>query len=204
MRILEANEESIGEAAAIIRLGGVVIYPTDTVYGLGCLPSDPEATKRVCEIKKRRGSPLPLACHTREDAKRIVEWNRIADNLAGKFWPGSLMLILPAKIYYPMWVTGGSRNLGVRIPDHQVSLELIRLSGGVLVSTSANKSGETPPKNANEAVMQIGDQVDLILDAGPAPLNLPSTVLDLTGDELKILREGPVTLDEIHEALNGL
>ena len=201
MEIVEASEENIRKAAVIIRLGGVVIYPTDTVYGLGCDPANVDATRRICEIKGRADKPLPLACSDVETARRIVEFNPIAERLAERFWPGPLTMVLPARVDYPIWVTHGARTLGVRVPDHQVARRLAKLSGGVIVSTSANKSGDPPPKTAQEAAEQIGEEVDLILDAGPAPLRQPSTVIDLSGDELWIIRPGPIRADDIKRAL---
>ena len=201
MEIVEASEENIRKAAVIIRLGGVVIYPTDTVYGLGCDPANVDATRRICEIKGRADKPLPLACSDVETARRIVEFNPIAERLAERFWPGPLTMVLPARVDYPIWVTHGARTLGVRVPDHQVARRLAKLSGGVIVSTSANKSGEPPPKTAQEAAEQIGEEVDLILDAGPAPLRQPSTVIDLSGDELWIIRPGPIRAEDIKRAL---
>ncbi|RLI06448.1 threonylcarbamoyl-AMP synthase [Candidatus Bathyarchaeota archaeon] len=201
MEIVEASEENIRRAAVIIRLGGVVIYPTDTVYGLGCDPANVDATRRICEIKGRADKTLPLACSDVEAAKRIVEFNPIAERLAERFWPGPLTMVLPAKVDYPIWVTHGARTLGVRVPGHPVARRLAKLSGGVIVTTSANKSGEPPPKTALEAAEQIGEEVDLILDAGPAPLKQPSTVLDLSGDELWIIRPGPIKAEDIKKAL---
>jgi len=201
MEIVEASEENIGKAAVIIGLGGVVIYPTDTVYGLGCDPANVDATRRVCEIKGRADKPLPLACSDVEAAKRIVEFNPIAEKLAERFWPGPLTMVLPARVDYPIWVTHGARTLGVRVPGHPVARKLAKLSGGVIVTTSANKSGEPPPKTALEAAEQIGEEVDLILDAGPAPLKQPSTVLDLSGEELWIIRPGPIKAEDIRKAL---
>ena len=201
MEIVEASEENIRKAAVIIRLGGVVIYPTDTVYGLGCDPANVDATRRICEIKGRADKPLPLACSDVETARRIVEFNPIAERLAEHFWPGPLTMVLPARVDYPIWVTHGARTLGVRVPDHQVARRLAKLSGGVIVSTSANKSGDPPPKTAQEAAEQIGGEVDLILDAGPAPLRQPSTVIDLSGDELWIIRPGPIRAEDIKRAL---
>jgi len=201
MEIVEASEENIRRAAVIVRLGGVVVYPTDTVYGLGCDPANVDATRRICEIKGRADKPLPLACSDVEAAKRIVEFNPIAERLAERFWPGPLTMVLSAKVDYPIWVTHGARTLGVRVPGHPVARRLAKLSGGIIVTTSANKSGEPPPKTALEAAEQIGEEVDLILDAGPAPLKQPSTVLDLSGDELWIIRPGPIKAEDIRKTL---
>ncbi len=113
------------------------------------------------------------------------------------------MLVLPARIEYSVWVTHGAKTLGVRVPDHDVARRLAELSDGVIVSTSANRTGEPPATTAEEAADQIGDKVDLILDGGPAKSQPPSTVLDLSGEQLWILRAGPITGEQIKDALKG-
>ncbi len=180
-----------------------MIYPTDTVYGLGCDPADPDATKRICIIKGRADRPLPLICSDTEAARRIVEFNTAAEKLTKRLWPGPLTLVLPRKVDYPLWVLHGSRTLGVRVPDSQTARELARLSGGVIVSTSANRSGEEPPATAGEAERNLGKEVDIILDGGPARTTQPSTVLDISTEELWILRSGPITAKQIKEALSA-
>ena len=184
-----------------MRNGGVVIYPTETVYGIGCLPSDPDAAKRICEIKGRAENPLPLICNDIEMARKIGQFNLSAEKLAKAFWPGPLMFILPSKIVYPMWVSHGKKTIGLRVPGSEVSRKLAELSGGVLVSTSANKSGEPPATTAKEALSQTGFKVDLVLDGGPSPGGQSSTILDLSGKEMWILRSGPITGTQIMEAL---
>jgi len=203
MKVLPANDENIEKAAAVIRKGGVIVYPTETVYGIGCAPENPDAAKRVCYIKGRADKPLPLACSDAEEARRIVEFNPAAERLAERFWPGPLMLVLPSRLVYPVWVTHGAKTLGVRVPDHDVARRLAGRSGGIIVSTSANKSGEPPATTAEEAAEQIGEEVDLILDGGPTPGQPPSTILDLSGEHLWILRAGPITSEQIKEALSG-
>jgi L-threonylcarbamoyladenylate synthase len=203
MKVLPATEENIEKAAALIRTGGVVVYPTETVYGLGCAPQINDAAMRVCEIKGRADKPLPLACSSLSVARKVVEFNPAAERLAERFWPGPLMLVLPAIIKYGMYVTHGATTLGIRVPDHEVSLSLARQSGGVIVSTSANKAGETPPTTAEEAIQQIGDDVNIVLDGGPTPGGVPSTVLDLSGEQLWILRKGPITGAQIKESLGA-
>ena len=203
MKILQATDDAIKKAAAIIHVGGVVVYPTDTVYGLGCAPQIPDAAKKVCVIKGRADKPLPLACADVKGARRIVEFNPVAERLAERFWPGPLMLVLPAKVDYSMWVTHGAKTLGVRVPDHEVSRKLAKLSGGVIVSTSANKSGEKPPNTVGEVMDQVGDKVDIILDGGQSPGAQPSTVLDLSGEHAWILRQGPITADQIKKILSA-
>jgi L-threonylcarbamoyladenylate synthase len=203
MKIVKADTEGIKYAASVIRGGGVVIYPTETVYGLGCAPSDPDATKRILQIKQRADKPLPLICSSMDIARKIVKFNPTAEKLAERFWPGPLMLILPNKIDYPIWVTHGKKTLGVRVPGSDVSRRLAELSAGVIVSTSANKSGANPPITAREAMNQLGDEVDVVVDGGPSLGQLPSTILDLSGSEMWIVRSGPITGNMIMGALQG-
>jgi L-threonylcarbamoyladenylate synthase len=203
MKIVKADEEGIQYAATVLRKGGVAIYPTETVYGLGCAPSDPDATKRILQIKQRADKPLPLVCSSIEVARRIVEFNTTAEKLAEKFWPGPLMLVLPKKMDYPIYVTFGKKTLGIRVPGSEVSRRLASLSAGVIVSTSANKSGANPPLTAQEAINQIGGEVDVVVDGGPCLGQLPSTVIDLSGSEMWIVRSGPITGNMIMEALKS-
>jgi L-threonylcarbamoyladenylate synthase len=113
------------------------------------------------------------------------------------------MLILQAKVQYPIWVTQNSKNLGVRVPDHNIARQLAGMSGGVIVSTSANRAGAKPPRTVKEALDQIGSEVDLILDAGISSQNKPSTIVDLSTGAVKLLREGPITLEQIKKVLKS-
>ena len=201
MKIVNADEEGLRVAAATMRNSGVVIYPTETVYGLGCLPSDPDAAMRVCEIKGRAENPLPLVCSDIEMARKVVQFNGAAEKLAEAFWPGPLMFILPSKVVYPMWVTHGKKTIGLRVPGTEVPRKLAQLAGGVIVSTSANISGEPPATTAKEALSQTGFKVDLVVDGGPSPGGKPSTIIDLSGKEMWILRSGPISGSQIREAL---
>lgn len=203
MRILKANDEAIMAAGYMMREGGVVVYPTETVYGIGCLPSDPNAAQRICEIKQRADKPLPLICADVEAARRIVEMTPEAEKLAAKFWPGPLTLVLKSKVKYGMWVTHGASTLGVRVSPHTVAQKLAKAAGGVIVSTSANVSGDPPAQSAEEARRIFDGKVDIILDGGPSQVSESSTVVDLSSEEIWLLRKGPVTGEEIMAALRG-
>jgi L-threonylcarbamoyladenylate synthase len=203
MRFLEATDEAIKAAGYLMMQGGVVVYPTETVYGIGCLPSDPDATQRICEIKQRADKPLPLICSDIEAARKIVEMTPEAEKLSAKFWPGPLTLVLKSRVKYGMWVTHGASTLGVRVSPHPVAQKLARAAGGVIVSTSANVSGDPPVKSAEEARKIFGAKVDIILNGGPSPGGDSSTVVDLSSEELWLLRKGPVTGEEIMAALRG-
>ena len=204
MLILDANVINIKFASDIIRCGGVVVYPTETVYGIGCDPTQEKAAKRVCDIKGRDKKPLPLVASDIESVKKVVSMNQTAEILAKKFWPGPLMLILPAKITFSNWVTQGASTIGIRVTSHPMANRLTELCGGMLVSTSANLTGFEPALSAQDAAEQIGKSVDMILDGGVSKNNLSSTVVDLSLDKPKIIRLGPVSEDEIKNAINNL
>lgn len=203
MRLLEANDESIKGAAFMLKEGGVVIYPTETVYGIGCIPSDPDAAQRICKIKQRADKSLPLICSDIEVARKIVEMTPNAERLAAKFWPGPLTIVLTSRVKYSTWVTHGASTLGVRVTEHTVAQKLAKAAGGVIVSTSANVSGEEPAKSAQGAKEIFGDKVDLILDGGPSPRSESSTVVDLTGEDVWLLRKGPITGEQIMAVLRA-
>lgn len=204
MRILKATQKNIAFASEIVRKGGLVIYPTDTVYGLGCDPLNIEAVKKVFHVKDYREKPLPILASSIENVEKIAHLSENAERIAERFWPGPLTLILTRKTLLPSIVTCNQSSVGVRIPRYDAAIELIQLSGGLLVGTSANKTGKKPPQNANEACEQIGEEVDLILDGGITSLGVSSTLVDLTSKEPKLLREGPISLKQILNALKGI
>jgi len=201
MRILRVSREAVEEAAEIVRDGGLVIYPTDTVYGLGCDPFNEAAVRRLLRAKRRRGKPLPVAVSSLEAAERIAVFNEAARRVARRFWPGAVTIVLECRAEPPQEVTAGTGRVGVRVPGYEWAVLLAELSGGSIVSTSANITGMEPPRTVWEALRQVGDRVDLALDGGEAPLRRPSTVVDMTSGSPRVLREGPVSLEEILEAL---
>ncbi|NIP67351.1 threonylcarbamoyl-AMP synthase, partial [Candidatus Bathyarchaeota archaeon] len=193
MRFLAATEENIRVASQVVRRGGVVVYPTDTVYGLGCNSFNLDAVKRVIRVKGEREKPLPILASSMTDVEKIADISDLARRLAAEFWPGPLTIIVPKLPSLSDIVTHGLDSVGVRMPDHEVAIQLIRLSEGLLVGTSANKTGHNPACTAQEAWEQLGEETDVVLDGGPAPLKRPSTVIDLREERLRILREGPLT-----------
>ena len=195
-------EDELLRAAQVARDGGLVVYPTDTVYGLGTNPLIPNAVTRVYRVKERPlDKPLPVLVSSIEAAKRLVEMSPVAECLARSLWPGAVTLVLPAKPVAPRELHAGTGRLGVRMPSHQVALRLIEMSGGALVGTSANKHGRESPRTAKEAIEQLDGEVDVVVDAGPAPGGKPSTVVELRGDEIRLVREGPVCLGTITRLL---
>jgi L-threonylcarbamoyladenylate synthase len=193
---LRATPKNVRAAAEVVRAGGLVVYPTDTVYGLGCDPFNVTAVRRLIRIKGARDKPLPILSSSLDEAERVAELSEQARRIARRFWPGPLTLVLPNKSL-PNEVTFGLPTVGVRIPDHRIALGLIRWSGGVLVGTSANKASVSPPTTAAEAYECLGNEVDVVLDGGQAKIGASSTVLDLTAKTPKVLRRGPASPDEV-------
>ena len=202
MQILKATPSSILVASRIVKRGGVIVYPTDTVYGLGCDPFNGEAVEQILKIKDQRKKPLPVLGSDTENVKKVAHMSREARELVARFWPGPITLVLPKKATLPDVVTQNMSSVGVRIPKHEVAIQLIRQSGGLLVGTSANKTGKKPARTAYEAMEQLGKEIEVILDGGPTPIGTPSTVVDLTTDQPTILREGHVSLQEIARVLS--
>jgi L-threonylcarbamoyladenylate synthase len=200
MKILKASATAVKKAAQIIAEGGVIVYPTDTVYGLGCNPFDEDAVKRIFRIKGERTKPLPILASDVKEIENIAHTTDKALKFAEKFWPGPLTMILLKKPSLPSLVTRDLDSVAVRVPNHKVALELIRTSGGLLVGTSANRTGKKPPRTAQEAAKQIGEEADLIIDDGPTPIGASSTIIDLTREKLEIVRQGPIKLKDILSA----
>ena len=199
MALLKANIGTLKIASKIISDGGIIIYPTDTVYGLGCDPFNQIALRRILKIKEGRRKPLPILVATKKDAMNILIWNEPAEILTSRFWPGQLTIVLKCASTFPPEVTAGGDNLAVRVPNNRITLELLRLCQGPLIGTSANPTGMQPCTTAQEAVETLGEKVDLIIDGGKSTTTAPSTVIDLSNN-FKIIREGslsPILLWEI-------
>jgi len=197
MQILRATADNLAVASQILADGGLVAYPTDTVYGLGCNPFNVKALKRLFKVKGERDKPLPILASDVESIEKIAFLSEKARKIAARFWPGPLTLVLPKKPALLETATCNLNSVGVRIPKHDVALRIIRLSNGLLVGTSANKTGAKPPCTAQEVAEQLREEVDVILDGGTTPLGVSSTVVDFTQQKPKILREGPTCLEEI-------
>lgn len=178
-------------AASVVKSGGLVVYPTDTVYGLGCDPVNDAAIRRLFEAKKREARPIPVLCDGLGSAMELVEMNKKARELAAKFWPGSLTIVAPLRKALPFPLHQGTGTLGVRVPDSALCVSLIRACGGSLTGTSANVSGSPSSRTAEEALSQLGDSVDLVLDGGRLE-GSESTVVRVVGNEIEAIRRGPV------------
>ena len=201
MKVLTATKPNIMTAAQIVRHGGLVVYPTETVYGLGCDPLNVEAIQRLLDVKGERNKPLPILASSIDDAEKIAFISSKGKKLAANFWPGALTMVFPKKPVLPDVVTFGWSSVGLRIPDNSVALDLIRFSGGLLVGSSANRSGEAPPRDVWEISEELKGMVDVVLDGGTATHGMPSTVADLTSEKPRILRDGPVSLEMLLDAL---
>ena len=200
VRVLPADLDGLASAAGTVANGGVICYPTDTLYGLGCDPLNPSAIKRTMEVKGGRTKPMPVLVKGLADAERLAFVTDHARRVAETFWPGPLTMILQSREIVPTILTP-QRRVGVRSPKHPICLDLLGLCSGALVGTSANLSGRPPATTAQEAVKELGERVDVILDGGRAPLGVASTVVDLTQPKVTISREGPIERSEIVRCL---
>ena len=195
---LKPDPDLILLGAEIIRRGGLVAFPTETVYGLGANGLDAAAVRRIFEAKGRpQDNPLILHVSSIEEAQAICLMDSRAIELAEAFWPGPLTLVLPAKDCVPLETRGGLATVAVRMPSHLVALELIKASGVPLAAPSANRSGRPSPTEAQSVRMDFGDRVDLILDGGSTRIGVESTVLDVSGEEPLLLRPGGITAEEL-------
>jgi len=195
------NPESLARAAQVILEGGLVSFPTDTVYGVGVLVDNQAGIEELYRVKERQGErAIPVLLGRIKDlAKITAEIGEIADRLAEVFWPGPLTLVVPRHTLLPNKISP-SDTVGVRMPDHPMALALLNLTGPLAV-TSANISGASNSKTAHEVYTQLGTRIPLILDGGRTPGGAPSTVVDCTGTEPRILRPGPIPLNDLLSAL---
>jgi L-threonylcarbamoyladenylate synthase len=187
-------------AVEILRRGGLVAYPTDTVYGLAALPGDARSVERLFEAKKRpaeRNVPLLIASPA-DLAQVAAEVPALARRLMQSFWPGALTIVLRTASGFQSAAVG--ETVALRVPDHSAPRELVRLLGGPITGTSANVSGGAEPLSADDVRMQLGDAVELIIDMGPCRGGLPSTVVDCTAEPPRIVREGAIGREELERA----
>ena len=204
MRIISVSgpDEGVKEALKALKRGGLVIYPTDTLYGLGCNALDKSAVERLSKAKRRPASnPLPIAVNGIEMMKQYAEISDTAERLVRAFLPGALTVVLKKK-NLPDILTAGLPEVGIRIPKSDIALRLVELLGVPITATSANISGNAPPVSAEEAASQIRE-ADIVLDGGRLGKGVPSTVIDLTGKP-KILREGAIKKEELERVIGAV
>ncbi len=197
-KTLPCSKESILWAAQLIREGGLVAFPTETVYGLGGDGLDPQAIKAIFVAKGRpQDNPLILHVDSLNKAKGVCFFTETAETLAKAFWPGPLTLVLPKKPVVPPEATAGLPTVAVRCPEHPVALALLAACDNPIAAPSANASGRPSPTTAHHVAQDLQGKIPLILDGGPCEFGLESTVLDLTGAVPTVLRPGAVTPEQI-------
>ncbi|MDD1775760.1 MAG: threonylcarbamoyl-AMP synthase [Candidatus Methanomethylicus sp.] len=213
IRLEEADPEKIRRVGEVVRNGGVIVFPTDTLYGIGGDPLNPSTVQRVLAIKRREKKPMPVLVSSIEMAQKFVDVDERAKKLMKAFWPGGLTIILRAKPLIPDKLTMGSNKLGIRMPDHAVALKIIEASGGGLIGTSANITGQPPATSVDELAREVEEAVDLIVDGGKTKLGVPSTVVELDSMEdsgrvkgsrlgsVRIIRVGAIGADLIESKL---
>ena len=197
------EKQTIIQAGEIIRNGGLVAFPTETVYGLGGDGLNPDSSRKISAAKGRPSdNPLLIHISRMEDLQVLVK--EIPDNakkLAEAFWPGPLTMILPKADIVPKETTGGLDTVAVRMPSHKIALAFIEAAGGFVAAPSANLSGKPSPTLAKYVVEDMDGRIDMIIDGGDIAIGLESTIVDLTGDVPMILRPGYITLDMLKDVL---
>jgi L-threonylcarbamoyladenylate synthase len=200
-----AERAAIQAAVEVLRRGGLVAFPTETVYGLGADASNPSAVRRIFTAKGRPPTH-PLIVHLGEVAL-VKEWAAdVPDHawaLAEAHWPGPLTLVLRRSELVPDEVTGGLDTVGLRVPAQPLARELLGAFGGGVAAPSANRFGRVSPTTADHVRADLGDRVDLVLDGGPCPVGVESTIVDCTGPRPVVLRLGGVTLEDLAATLGG-
>lgn len=201
-----SDPESIRLAGTTIRRGGLVAFPTETVYGLGCDALNPDAAAKVFEAKQRpQFDPLIVHIADRKQLDHVVRaLTTTARQLIDQFWPGPLTLVLPKQPTIPDLVTAGLDTVAVRMPNHPVAQALIREAGTPIAAPSANPFGYVSPTTAQHVADGLGRAIDLILDGGPCPVGVESTIVSLIGPQAELLRPGSITLEQLSAAIGLL
>lgn len=200
------DPRTIARAAEVLRAGRLLAFPTETVYGLGANALDPLAARGIFWAKGRPPSnPLIVHVHdTAQVANVAAEWPATAARLAERFWPGPLTIVVPKGANVPDEVTAGGPTVAVRCPNHGVAQALLREVGFPLAAPSANRSGELSPTRAEHVVKSLGGHIDMILDGGPCPGGIESTVVDVTGPVVRVLRPGLITVPMLEEVVGKI
>jgi L-threonylcarbamoyladenylate synthase len=190
----QAPEKAFARCRKVVRSGGIIAYPTDTFYGLGADPRNEAAVKQLFSIKGR-GTDQPILLLL-PDADAVREWSAsvtpAALRLMERFWPGPLTLVFAARSYVVPALTAKTGRIGLRVPGNEITRSLLSFLGSALTGTSANRTGGADPRSAGDVVRELGDRIDLVLDGGIAAGELPSTVVDVTGDRPTVLRQGAI------------
>src|SRR5919199_5678533 len=201
-----SNNADIYKCASIVSSGGILVYPTDTIYGMGCDPYNDGSVQRIFKIKGRdKIKPLPILASRIEDVEKIVSLGKIGKLLAYKYWPGALTIVSPLKDNnISAQLTAGKNSIGVRIPNNKCTLLLLKHCK-YLAGTSANKSGEKPPKSVSEVMSSGLDHFDALLDGGTVEKGIESTIVDIVdANNPKIIREGAIKSEEVYKVLTTI
>ena len=203
--IISQTTDNLRQITATIAGSGVIAFRTDTFYGLGADPFKASAVQKIRELKGREDDkPILIVISDTKEIDRLVPFRTLAfDDLAKRFWPGALTIIGQAAAELPNQLTVGTKTVGVRLPDDDRVRALIAACGGALTATSANVSGQPAARTAAEVESYFGQQVDLIVDGGATTSESPSTVVDATTSELKLVREGVIPWSEVRSALSS-
>jgi L-threonylcarbamoyladenylate synthase len=203
--VIADGPEARRRAAERVAAGGVVAFRTDTFYGLGVDPFNEGALHSLNELKGREGKPILLLVAEEAGAWRFLrDDSRLFRELAGRFWPGALTVVAPARAGVPELLTAGTGTVGVRLPGDREAREIVRVCGGALTATSANPAGSAPARTALEAARYFPEGLSLVIDGGEARSESPSTVLSIEGPAPRLIREGVVTRAELERALGRI
>src|SRR6201999_1568517 len=204
--VVRATQTEIEEAVEALRAGNLVVFPTETVYGLGANASNPAAVRKIFEVKGRPADH-PVIVHL-DDPRYLHRWVSAmppqAERLAGMFWPGPLTLILPKGETVNDIVTGGQNSIGIRIPSHPMAQQLLTAFGGGIAAPSANRFGRLSPTRAEHVRDELGDAVRVVLDGGETQIGLESTIVTFEGANVRLLRPGAVTAGQIRTVIGEL
>ena len=194
--------QEVSVALKILRGGGVVAIPTETVYGLAARALDRDAVEKVYVIKQRpRTHPLIVHVASLQEAQNWGIFSQEAQLLAEHYWPGPLTLLVPRTPLVPDWITGGRDSVAIRVPNHELTLRLLIEMQDAIVAPSANKFGKVSPTEARHVLQDLGDQVDVILDGGICDIGVESTIIECL-DQIQVLRPGSITSQEVESLLN--
>ncbi len=200
MEILSIDEKSLKKAAEIIKKGGLVAFPTETVYGLGCDGLNEKAVKRLFKVKGRPPNrPVTLHIYDISQAYEVAEVNKLAKKLMDEFFPGPLTIVLEKKACVPDITSGGSNKIAIRMPANSIALKLIELSQTLVAAPSANKTGGISPTKAEDVIEEFKDEIDAVVNGGETEVGIESTVIDLTKKPARILRVGAISVEEIEK-----
>jgi L-threonylcarbamoyladenylate synthase len=203
-QVLIDGDEARLRAAEVVRGGGLLAFRTDTFYGVGADPFNPEAVRRIDALKGREGKPVLVLVSDRAWAERLtVRRGPLFDFLGERFWPGPLTLVLAADPRLPTELTAGTGTVGVRYPADEQVCHFVEACGGVLTATSANLAGQTPARSAAEVLRAFPAGLDLIVDGGETRAEKPSSVVDISGNAARLIRDGALPWEEIRRSLGA-